>query len=167
MAKNGLDVLTKEGCLGQMQDWRVFPIGDCPAIDPVPDGDWIDTDQSSRVGCNAPRPKPKPVASHDPPLQEPPLPSVSRVEAKRRKRRVHKQTRRKRLEQEADGFLAACVQAHDSPPPSLVLPCEVGHDAQEISEVERFFVSRAFKSPQKPIKRVCWNLCNNRRANSE
>jgi len=112
LAKNGLDVLTKEGCLGQRDGWKVYPIGDCPEIDPIPDGDWIDTDVSSRSGCQPPRPKPRP-SPKSPPLQ---APCINRVEAKRRRRRTHKQTRRRRLEEEADGLLVACVQAHDSPP---------------------------------------------------
>ena len=55
LAQNGLDVLTWEGCLGQRQGWRVYPIVSCPDVNPDldddDDEDWIDTNLSSRVGA--------------------------------------------------------------------------------------------------------------------
>ena len=75
LAQNGLDVLTREGCLGQRQGWRVFPIGSCPDVisDPPSDDeeDWIDTNLSSRVGCSGPHRKSRPSRPPPPPCPGP------------------------------------------------------------------------------------------------
>ena len=61
LRQNGLDILTREGCLGERVGYQTFPIGDCPENVPqdFSEGPWIDTNPSQMVGFCAPRRKAK------------------------------------------------------------------------------------------------------------
>ena len=54
LAQNGLDVLTKEGYLGERKGWRMFPITNCPDFEENEDDgqndDFIETAPSKMVG---------------------------------------------------------------------------------------------------------------------
>ena len=57
LAENGLDVLTREKCLGQRKGWRMYPITSCPDFQQKGNEEesFIETSPSKMIGCNAPR----------------------------------------------------------------------------------------------------------------
>ena len=99
-------------------------------------------------------PNQHPSHHQHPPLHGPPMPNVCRVEAKRRKRRARKQTRRRQIEEEADALLVACIQAHDHAPPVLNLPAEIGFEPQVISEWNVFMHHKGLNLKKRKAKIV-------------
>ena len=157
LAQNGLDVLTREGCLGQRQGWRVFPIGSCPDVisDPPSDDeeDWIDTNLSSRVGCSGPHRKSRPSRPPPPPVQGPKPLSINSLEARQVRRKAAWELKKAHLEKEAESFMVACMQAYDDEAlPPLELPVEVDELPEYLSEAEKWELVRRNMWPHKPSK---------------
>ena len=59
LAQNGLDVLTREGCLGLRMGNKCYTITDCPEIEQWDDVPLIDTRPIQQIECNARRSEPK------------------------------------------------------------------------------------------------------------
>ena len=104
LAENGLDVLTKEGCLGERKGWHTFPITNCPDFENNMDDEcqdeefFIETAPSKMVGCNAPSLKPHKVL-------KPCMSLVSQIEASGDRRlRARHMDQRRRLAQEEEDF---------------------------------------------------------------
>ena len=66
LAQNGLDVLTREGCLGLRMGNKCYTITACPEIEQWDDVPLNDTRPIQQIECNARRSKPKRLWAHCP-----------------------------------------------------------------------------------------------------
>jgi len=159
LSENGLDVLTREGCLGERKGWRTYPISHCPDFEKKgEDMDFfIETSPSKMVGCNAPRAKPLKLPADRPPVYGPQPKALCRIEAARdSKRRGRELALKKKLWQEEETFLSAVFQdeiMHEPYP----LPENDEECFEELSDLEKWEIVRKI-SPNGSKKGQCSSI---------
>ena len=183
LAQNGLDVLTREGCLGQRMGKNTYTITDCPEIDEWDAVPFIDTCpiQMLERGASPPGPhralgkRPSQLHSwaegqvawiegHLPAPPSPPpgwhhtaLPPISSSQANQALVSCIQKNKRMIYENEADSMLVACLQGGEIPKETFNVPGDDDDEHEDLDDVEKWEIAKKLVSTKN--WQHFWHLC--------